>query len=354
MTIKSLLLGSAAVLVAATGARAADAIVAEPEPVEYVRVCDAYGSGWFYIPGTETCLKFDGDVRVQYGFKHYHDEDAVDDETSLHEANYRARLNVRASNETEYGTLNSRFRFVAASSEGGHEDVVSVSEGPGSAATVVDWAVISLAGFRVGFADSYWSTNNGYGFYQARFDGPYNFRSGIFFDYTYAANGFAVTVGIEDGGTSGESGAPDLYAGFNYSANNLTVAGTVYNDGSAEAIAWKVSADYDFGNGFNLGGWYMADDGDTDYVKGHAYGIRSSYALTEDLLLFAGYGQFADQFEEAVLVDASFDTYTVGLAWTGISGLLIQPEWTATSFDDTSVKGQENLGRFSLRIVRSF
>ncbi|HSO47440.1 MAG TPA: porin, partial [Rhizobiaceae bacterium] len=73
MTIKSLLLGSAAVLVAATGARAADAIVAEPEPVEYVRVCDAYGSGWFYIPGTETCLKFDGDVRVQYGNTHYHD-----------------------------------------------------------------------------------------------------------------------------------------------------------------------------------------------------------------------------------------------------------------------------------------
>jgi len=58
MNIKSLLLGSAAVLVAATGARAADAIViAEPEPVEYVRVCDTYGAGYFYIPGTETCMR---------------------------------------------------------------------------------------------------------------------------------------------------------------------------------------------------------------------------------------------------------------------------------------------------------
>jgi len=27
------------------------------EPVDYVRVCDAYGSGFFYIPGTETCLR---------------------------------------------------------------------------------------------------------------------------------------------------------------------------------------------------------------------------------------------------------------------------------------------------------
>ena len=52
MNIKSLLLGSAAALVAVSGARAADAVVvAEPEPVEYVRVCDVYGTSFYYIPG---------------------------------------------------------------------------------------------------------------------------------------------------------------------------------------------------------------------------------------------------------------------------------------------------------------
>ena len=46
MNIKSLLLGSAAALAAVSGAQAADAIVAaEPEPMEYVRVCDAFGTG---------------------------------------------------------------------------------------------------------------------------------------------------------------------------------------------------------------------------------------------------------------------------------------------------------------------
>ena len=65
MNIKSLLFGSAAALVAVSGARAADAVVvAEPEPVEYVRICDAYGAGFFYIPGTETCLKVSGYVRA--------------------------------------------------------------------------------------------------------------------------------------------------------------------------------------------------------------------------------------------------------------------------------------------------
>ncbi len=69
MNIKSLLLGSAAALAAVSGAQAADAIVAaEPEPMEYVRVCDAFGTGYFYIPGTETCLKLSGFIRVQGSF----------------------------------------------------------------------------------------------------------------------------------------------------------------------------------------------------------------------------------------------------------------------------------------------
>ncbi|MDL2402290.1 porin, partial [Rhizobium mayense] len=63
MNIKSLLLGSAAALAAVSGAQAADAVVAaEPEPLEYVRICDAYGAGYFFIPGTETCLKIGGKV----------------------------------------------------------------------------------------------------------------------------------------------------------------------------------------------------------------------------------------------------------------------------------------------------
>ncbi|WP_238720042.1 porin, partial [Nitratireductor alexandrii] len=77
MKIKSLLLGSAAALAAVSGARAADAVViAEPEPVEYVRVCDAYGAGFFYIPGTETCLRISGYVWYQVGAGNY-DGDAV-------------------------------------------------------------------------------------------------------------------------------------------------------------------------------------------------------------------------------------------------------------------------------------
>ena len=63
MKLKSLLFGSAAVIAAGTGAQAAD--LPTVEPVEYVRICDAFGTGFYYIPGTETCLKFGGRVRVE-------------------------------------------------------------------------------------------------------------------------------------------------------------------------------------------------------------------------------------------------------------------------------------------------
>lgn len=58
--VKSLLLGSAVGLIGAAGAQAADLPTRKSAPVEYVRICDAYGAGFFYIPGTDTCLKVGG------------------------------------------------------------------------------------------------------------------------------------------------------------------------------------------------------------------------------------------------------------------------------------------------------
>ena len=61
--IKSLILGSAAGLVAMSGAQAADLPV-KAKAVEYVRICSLYGAGFYYIPGTDTCIKLGGYLRV--------------------------------------------------------------------------------------------------------------------------------------------------------------------------------------------------------------------------------------------------------------------------------------------------
>ncbi|OYX65682.1 MAG: porin, partial [Rhizobiales bacterium 32-66-11] len=63
--VKSLLLGSAAGLVAVAGANAADLPV-KAKAVEYVKVCSAYGAGYYYVPGTDTCLKIGGYARADY------------------------------------------------------------------------------------------------------------------------------------------------------------------------------------------------------------------------------------------------------------------------------------------------
>ena len=62
--VKSLLLGSAAGLVAVAGAQAADLPV-KAAPVQYVKICSLYGVGFYYIPGTDMCIKIGGWVRAE-------------------------------------------------------------------------------------------------------------------------------------------------------------------------------------------------------------------------------------------------------------------------------------------------
>ena len=56
--IKSLLLGSAAGIVAVATAQAADLPTRKAAPVEYVRVCNVGGITGWTLPGSDTCVKF--------------------------------------------------------------------------------------------------------------------------------------------------------------------------------------------------------------------------------------------------------------------------------------------------------
>lgn len=35
------------------------------KPVQYVKICSDYGAGFYYVPGTETCLRFGGYYREE-------------------------------------------------------------------------------------------------------------------------------------------------------------------------------------------------------------------------------------------------------------------------------------------------
>ena len=61
------ILGTAAGLMTIGSAQAADLPV-KAKPIEYVKVCSLYGAGFWYIPGTDTCMKIGGYLRVDTTF----------------------------------------------------------------------------------------------------------------------------------------------------------------------------------------------------------------------------------------------------------------------------------------------
>ena len=102
MTMKSLLLGAAAGLLTVGAAQAADLPMTKAEPVEYVKVCSEFGEGFFYIPGTDTCLKISGEIRANYRFF-----DRQSRQTDVTQFSTEPRLKFDARTATEYGTLRS-------------------------------------------------------------------------------------------------------------------------------------------------------------------------------------------------------------------------------------------------------
>ena len=68
----------AAVLAGASMAQAADLPV-KAAGVNYVRQCTSEGAGFYYIPGTDTCLKVGGYVYAEGYFNTYSNYPAIND-----------------------------------------------------------------------------------------------------------------------------------------------------------------------------------------------------------------------------------------------------------------------------------
>src|ERR1044071_5065322 len=94
---KSLLLGSAAGLVAVAGAQAADLPTRKAAPVDYVRICSVYGPGFFYIPGTDTCIKIGGKAELDIEW----DEPRAHSDPT-YGSNALARVNLDARTATDW------------------------------------------------------------------------------------------------------------------------------------------------------------------------------------------------------------------------------------------------------------
>ena len=303
MNIKSLLLGSAAALVAVSGARAADAVViAEPEPMEYVRICDTYGVGFYYIPGTETCLKVSGYVRydINVGYKGLNNvldrsefwDDGSVEFNDTYDKQARFALRVDSRSETELGTLRTysevefNWDMATAPSAFGLDTLSTNSQGVNLAHTYIE-----LGGFRVGKTDSLFSTFTGYSSGVTN-DGlvPYGPFDTLQMAYTFAGgNGFNAAVALEVGGGTDispfnsyvgptwvdlytiDSYVPHVVGGLGWTSGWGGVSGVVGYDSVSEEFAVKGRVDFNASDAislFGMGAWSTVDDDWADAWNG--------------------------------------------------------------------------------------
>src|SRR5215204_1298458 len=174
--VKSLILGSAAGLIAMSGAQAADLPV-KAKAVEYVRICSLYGAGFFYIPGTDTCIKIGGYLRADVTFNGgAHGAPAWNGDLGqqnryrdYYVARSRMALTVDTRTATEYGVVRTfgqgDFQF---NNIGGGSVNPSVLTAPGVNSNLlstagggyvaVEYLFIQFAGFTFGKSASAYAT----------------------------------------------------------------------------------------------------------------------------------------------------------------------------------------------------
>jgi hypothetical protein len=163
--VKSLLLGTAAGFVAVAGAQAADMPV--KAAVQYVKICNLYGDGFYYLPGTDICVKVGGYVRMETAYQGHNNSGGagqtnwgpfsgnlagasntrVDGNDWFIRA--RAYISMDTRQQTEYGVLRT------------YINIGINGDAPTSyAATATNFsgnrAFVQFAGFTVGLAQSFY------------------------------------------------------------------------------------------------------------------------------------------------------------------------------------------------------
>jgi len=317
MKLKSLMLGVAAAATATT-AQAADLPVA-PEPVDYVRVCDAYGARFYYIPGTETCLRVGGRVRTQITINNMADEEdgwgARGD--NGYDWDTEGYLYLDARTATEFGTLRAYVTLEGQVTTGGTESFDFGS-------TYIQWG-----GLTMGYLGSNFDIFTG-----QVWSGPIgrNWSDNTIQQLAYTAafgNGFSFTAAIEDGldrayGSYAGTRLPDFVAALGVSQGwgSAQLSGALHHVrpaavGTDEHLGWAIGAGVAInldmlssGSNIFFQGFYA--DGALNYIGASTVTINGTTSAASDYVgndTSTGYSLSAGIYYQA--------TPTVGLALDG-------------------------------------
>jgi Porin subfamily len=266
--VKSLILGSAAGLVAMSGAQAADLPV-KAKAVEYVRICSLYGAGFWYIPGTDTCIKIGGYLRADATFNGgIYDQPAWSGDLGQHNrymdyfaARARMALTVDTRTATEYGVVRTfaqgDFQFTTFNSNNlnpnsfvtnaGGNSISGLLGNPGEGYVAVEFVFVQFAGFTFGKSASAYSTPwHGYPGNNSSFLLGGNTNVTGINNIQYSAqfgNGVSGTIGLDDSVAFNRTNIFNLGNGV----NAVGVNGSAYGGSHAPDIVGNIRVDQAWG-----------------------------------------------------------------------------------------------------------
>jgi hypothetical protein len=200
-----------------------------------VKICSLYGAGYYYIPGTDTCIKLGGYVR----YEAYHNSPGgqyatanaagyMNRHTNVWSQHARWRLTADVRSQTEYGTLRS-YWSVGFNYHNGPDSVTAPA-----ASMAFERAFIQFAGFTFGRAESMYAFYNGaaYGLVPTALDGSTGPGGINIAAYTAQfGNGVSATISLEDsqnrnGGVIDAASGTGINNNFGITTGSTSVAGT--------------------------------------------------------------------------------------------------------------------------------
>lgn len=286
MKIRTLLLGTAAAFAVSGGAQAADLAIAV-EPIDYVKICDAFGTGYFYIPGTDTCLKIGGQIRIDiYGYDNpsqvliggYSD-------TAYTKANYssswavrtRAAFNFTGQTMSDIGPIVTYMNFVVESNNNDWNGSVSNE----------DWTVRSdgmygqIGPVLFGWTASTFDPGGGYNYGQDK-------RSDRKTDqvrFSYMVGTWGLMLGLEDPrdrwGAAASGDMPDIILALTGGAGAVKFGAAVGVADLTYGTGWgvQVNATVDLGGGSRIKATAAWADGAGDFAfNGASLGTGTSWS----------------------------------------------------------------------------
>ena len=186
---KSMLLGSAAALAAVAGASAADLPSKKAAPAQYVKICDAAGAGYFYIPGSDTCLKISGYAELDVVYNTLRNTYTYSGAPIFNKVAAAARNNntfgvdteiqLDAVTKTSWGNLHTYIAFEAVNSSNN---------------AYLDNAYLEFAGITAGKHESFYHNIGGlYSGYQTP-----DYATNLLAYTASFGGGFSATISFED------------------------------------------------------------------------------------------------------------------------------------------------------------